>query len=326
MKIRPKNTILFAKEGVKFSQNNLRGANWRQQVFNNYRQRLLDQLAKYGNDETYGNWLNEMQSRHSKIYNLAGGKDGNWENTAYQNDLVGQYQHDYKGDRRFGTIRLKNEDNYDFNQGISPNFNSRYVISNPPTRISGDNSTKNFNVDNLYSAITDDRRLLGREGDWDEKNHYTDGSRMPGSVGPFADDNIPLSRVRDRSEEASGTWAGRPGHPEPDRHHHNVRPVEPGNYRCPRSVLPAQCAQSQPFDQRHQRHLAAVGPRLVTACGPELEQAGEHRPLGICQLRRAAGVHRLQLHPGFWLPDVPVRVSSQPHRHGRPAGEERALF
>jgi hypothetical protein len=23
-------------------------------------------------------------------------------------------------------------------------------------------------VDNLYSAITDDRRLLGRKGDWDE--------------------------------------------------------------------------------------------------------------------------------------------------------------
>lgn len=170
MKIRPKNTILFAQEGVKFSQNNLRGANWRQQVFNNYRQHLLDQLAKYGNDKTYGNWLNEMQSRHSKIYNLAGGKDGNWENTAYQNDLVGQYQHDYKGDKRFGTIKLKNEDIYDFNQGISPNFNSRYVISNPPTRISGDNSTKNFNVDNLYSAITDDRRLLGREGDWDENS------------------------------------------------------------------------------------------------------------------------------------------------------------
>lgn len=170
MKIRPKNTILFAQEGVKFSQNNLRGANWRQQVFNNYRQHLLDQLAKYGNDETYGNWLNEMQSRHSKIYNLAGGKDGNWENTAYQDDLVGQYQHDYKGDKRFGTIKLRNEDIYNFNQGISPNFNSRYVISNPPTRISGDNSTKNFNVDNLYSAITDDRRLLGREGDWDENS------------------------------------------------------------------------------------------------------------------------------------------------------------
>lgn len=170
MNIRPKNTILFAQTGVKFSQNNLGGANWRQQVFNNYRQHLLDQLSKYGEARNYGDWLNEMQSRHANIYKLAGGEKGNWENVAYKNDLVGQYQHDYKGDKRFGTTQLKDEDTYDFNQGISPNFNTRYNIANPPSRISGDNSTKKFNVDSLYSAITDDRRLLGRYGDWDENS------------------------------------------------------------------------------------------------------------------------------------------------------------
>lgn len=170
MNIRPKNTILFAQTGVKFSQNNLGGANWRQQVFNNYRQHLLDQLSKYGEAQDYGDWLNEMQSRHANIYKLAGGEKGNWQNVAYKNDLVGQYQHDYKGDKRFGTTQLKDEDTYDFNQGISPNFNTRYNIANPPSRISGDNSTKKFTVDNLYSAITDDRRLLGRKGDWDESS------------------------------------------------------------------------------------------------------------------------------------------------------------
>ena len=170
MNIRPKNTILFAQTGVKFSQNNLRGANWRQQVFNNYRQHLLDQLSKYGEARDYGDWLNEMQSRHADIYKLAGGEKGNWENIAYKNDLVGQYQHDYKGDKRFGTTQLKDTDTYDFNQGITPNFNTRYNIANPPSRISGDNSTKKFAVDNLYSAITDDRRLLGRKGDWDENS------------------------------------------------------------------------------------------------------------------------------------------------------------
>lgn len=170
MNIRPKNTILFAQTGVKFSQNNLGGANWRQQVFNNYRQHLLDQLSKYGEARDYGDWLNEMQSRHANIYKLAGGEKGNWQNVAYKNDLVGQYQHDYKGDKRFGTTKLKEEDTYDFNQGISPNFNTRYNIANPPSRISGDNSTKKFTVDNLYSAITDDRRLLGRKGDWDENS------------------------------------------------------------------------------------------------------------------------------------------------------------
>ena len=180
MNIRPKNAILFAQTGVKFSQNNLRGANWRQQVFNNYRQHLLDQLAKYGEADDYGSWLNEMQSRHSKLYNLAGGENGNWEDTAYKNDLVGQYQQDYRGGlgndnqyKRYGSVQLSNDDKYDFNQtGIKTNQSTRYNIVNPPTRTSGDYSREGYNykVDNLYSAITDDRRLLGRKGDWDENS------------------------------------------------------------------------------------------------------------------------------------------------------------
>ncbi len=180
MNIRPKNTILFAQTGVKFSQNNLRGANWRQQVFNNYRQHLLDQLAKYGEADDYGKWLNEMQARHSNIYNLAGGEKGNWEDIAYKNDLVGQYQQDYRGGlgndgqyKRYGSIQLNDSDRYDFNQtGIKTNQGTRYNIVNPPTRTSGDYSRSGYNykVDNLYSAITDDRRLLGRKGDWDESS------------------------------------------------------------------------------------------------------------------------------------------------------------
>ena len=180
MNIRPKNTILFAQTGVKFSQNNLRGANWRQQVFNNYRQHLLDQLAKYGEADDYGKWLNEMQARHSNIYNLAGGEKGNWEDIAYKNDLVGQYQQDYRGGlgndgqyKRYGSIQLNDSDRYDFNQtGIKTNQGTRYNIANPPTRTSGDYSRNGYNykVDNLYSAITDDRRLLGRKGDWDESS------------------------------------------------------------------------------------------------------------------------------------------------------------
>ena len=181
MNIRPKNMILYADTGVKFSQNNLRGANWRQQVFNNYRQHLLDQLAKYGEADDYGYWLNEMQSRHANLYNLAGGEKGNWENVAYKNDLVGQYQQDYKGGlgndgqyQRYGTIQISPDDRYDFNQtGIRTNQDTRYNIANPPSRTSGDYSREGYNykVDNLYSAITDDRRLLGRKGDWDENSN-----------------------------------------------------------------------------------------------------------------------------------------------------------
>ena len=180
MKIRPKNMILYADTGVKFSQNNLGGANWRQQVFNNYRQHLLDQLTKYGEMQDYGQWLNEMQSRHANIYNLAGGKEGNWEDIAYKNDLVGQYQQDYRGGlgndnvyKRYGKVQINPDDRYDFNQtGIKTNQSTRYNIANPPTRTSGDYSRTGYNykVDNLYSAITDDRRLLGRKEDWDENS------------------------------------------------------------------------------------------------------------------------------------------------------------
>lgn len=179
MKIRPKNSILYAATGVRFSSANAGGANWRQQVFNNYRQHLLDQLAKYGEADDYGNWLNEMQHRHSGLWNAAN-QSGNWEDIAYENEDVGKYQQDYRGGlgndnnyQRFGEVQLNPEDKYDFNQtGIKTNQATRYNIPDPPKRVSGDFSRKGYNykVDNYYSAITDDRRLLGRKGDWDENS------------------------------------------------------------------------------------------------------------------------------------------------------------
>lgn len=179
MKIRPKNSILYAATGVRFSSANAGGANWRQQVFNNYRQHLLDQLSKYGEANDYGDWLNEMQHRHSQLWNAAN-QSGNWEDIAYENEDVGRYQQDYRGGKgndgnyqRFGTIQLNPEDKYDFNQtGIKTNQATRYNIPDPPKRVSGDFSRKGYNyrVDNYYSGITDDRRLLGRKGDWDENS------------------------------------------------------------------------------------------------------------------------------------------------------------
>ena len=179
MKIRPKNSVLYAATGVKFSSANAGGANWRQQVFNNYRQHLLDQLTKYGEANDYGDWLNEMQHRHSQLWNSAN-QSGNWEDIAYENQDVGRYQQDYRGGlgndnnyQRFGKVQLNPEDKYDFNQtGIKTNQATRYNIPDPPRRVSGDFSRKGYNykVDNYYSAITDDRRLLGRKGDWDENS------------------------------------------------------------------------------------------------------------------------------------------------------------
>ena len=179
MKIRPKNNILYAVSGVKFSPANAGGTNWRQQVFNKYRQHLLDQLQKYGEANDYGDWLNEMQHRHSLLWQAAN-QSGDWQTTAYENEDVGKYQQDYRGGigndnnyQRFGQIQLNPEDRYDFNQtGIKPNQSTRYSIQDPPKRVSGDFSRDNYNynIDNYYSAITDDRRLLGRKGDWDENS------------------------------------------------------------------------------------------------------------------------------------------------------------
>lgn len=162
MNIRPRNAT-----GVKFTQQNANGANWRQQVFDNYRQHILDTLS--ADDDGYGYWLNEMQGRHANIYRLAGGENGNWQNVAYQNDLVGQYQHDYKGDQRFGTYNPGQNYTVDFNNlGIVKAQEQNRYDTSGPRRISGDYGDKGFKVDNLYSAITDDRRLLGRLGDWDD--------------------------------------------------------------------------------------------------------------------------------------------------------------
>ena len=210
MKIRPRN-ILYAATGVKFSSANAGGANWRQQVFNNYRQHLLDQLAAYGEAEDYGNWLNEMQSRHSRLYNKAKAS-GDWESLAYEDPEVLNYQHDYRGSQRFGNVKLNSDYNYDFNQtGIKTNQGTRYNIANPPSRTSGDYSRDNYNYnpDGLYSAITDDRRLLGRRGDWDENSEeFKAWQRDLNSKGwetyLDSDDYYKLRRINPTTQQSSG--------------------------------------------------------------------------------------------------------------------------
>ena len=71
---------------------------------------------------------------------------------------------------RYGTVKLPEGYNYNFNiTGIAPHQSERYDISGPK-RTSGDWGSKDYLIDNLYSSITDDRRLLGRKGDWDENS------------------------------------------------------------------------------------------------------------------------------------------------------------
>lgn len=145
--------------GINFGKN----TTWRNNVFNNYRQHILDQLS--ATDDAYGNWLNNMQHRHSNLYNAANAS-GDWSKTAYwdKTNAVKNYQNDYAG-RNDQLI-----DKYDYNvNGIAHAVQAnRYDLYGNRKRTSQDWGSGNWKSDNLYSSITDDRRLLGRKGDWDE--------------------------------------------------------------------------------------------------------------------------------------------------------------
>ena len=138
-----------AVSGVQLNQN---AGSWYDQVFNNYKDFILDNLSK-NND--YYNTINSMQDAHYNIYTEAGGDNGSWKNQAYEgkNNSVRNYQNKY--------------DLEEFNdRGIKPNYNTRYAYHPKTTRTSKDDPTNNFYADNYYSSITDDRRVLGRKDDW----------------------------------------------------------------------------------------------------------------------------------------------------------------
>ena len=145
--------VIKAQTGVKFGQN----ANWYTGVFLPSLDHILEGLGK---DKDYYQWLNGMQSAHSKLYKSAG---TNWQNIAYNNSAVGDYQNKYKsgyngewGDNAIGYNSL----------GIQNAQNLGMFDVSGRKRTSGDWSNKQYTTDNLYSGITDYRRLLGRKGDY----------------------------------------------------------------------------------------------------------------------------------------------------------------
>lgn len=145
--------IIKAQTGVKFGQN----ANYYTGVFLPSLDYILEGLGK---DKDYYKWLNNMQSSHSKLYKSAG---TNWQNIAYHNSTVGDYQNQYKA----GYNGEWGDDAIGYNSlGIQNAQNLGMFDVSGRTRTSGDWSNKQYTTDNLYSAITDYRRLLGRKGDF----------------------------------------------------------------------------------------------------------------------------------------------------------------
>ena len=146
--------------GIKYGKN----TSWYKDVFTPYKDYLFGKLSS--TDDAYGNFLNDEQHNHSQLKSAAD-KSGDWSTTAYwdPNNKVKEYQDRYAG-------RNNNFDNYNFNtSGITNAVNNkRYDLYGTRKRTSKDWGNSGWAADNLYSSITDDRRYLGREGDWDENS------------------------------------------------------------------------------------------------------------------------------------------------------------
>lgn len=158
--------IIKAQRGVKTNA----GKSYYSTVFQPNFAHILEGLGKE-NSADYANWLNGMQDKHYYLWNnIAGGDAKAYGDTAVKDIKVGEYQDDYKN----GFNSEFNNDGKGYNTlGISNAITQgRYDLSGS-TRTSGDWNSKNWATDSLFSSITDDRRLLGRKGDFtDEELAY----------------------------------------------------------------------------------------------------------------------------------------------------------
>lgn len=144
------------KSGVEF---NGEQSSWYRELFVKYLKQEL--LTKIKNNSNYWQTINKYQKAHHDIYEEAGGANRNWATTAHQgkNNSVGNYQ-DWYNKEGFNTAV------------IAKVYPTRYKLrSSNPT--SGDSPNKNSNgktwvSDNLFSTITDERRILGRVDDWED--------------------------------------------------------------------------------------------------------------------------------------------------------------
>lgn len=147
-----KGGIIKAQRGIRFNDN----ANWFSGVYSAQRQHLLDMLR---NNPNFYLWVNEMQDKHSRLYHNAG---DNWQDVAYNDETVKEYQDAYK--KGFGDEWKDNQLGYN-SLGIK-NAADLGMFNTEGIRTSGDWADEDYVSDSLYSGITDFRRILGRVGDY----------------------------------------------------------------------------------------------------------------------------------------------------------------
>ena len=135
--------------------------NWYNNVFTGYKQHILDGLKTPG----YADWLNSMQGQHSNLHREAG---TNYDATAYSSDNVGNYQTSYqKG------FEAYDQDTNPYNKsgiGQAYKVDKHYdfgTTKRDAAEVDWENGGQFIGKpDKLYSQMTDDRRILGRKGDW----------------------------------------------------------------------------------------------------------------------------------------------------------------
>ena len=155
--------IIKAQSGIKTGVKVNPKTTWFDAVWSQNVNHILRGLS----DNNYYTWLNSMQDKHGDLHKNAG---TNFQTTTYNDKSVGDYQNLYKT----GYNGEWQDNNIGYNSlGIMHAQNlGRYDLYGNTKRTSGDwniDANHRYKTDSSYSQITDDRRLLGRKGDFTDE-------------------------------------------------------------------------------------------------------------------------------------------------------------
>ena len=155
--------IIKAQSGIKTGVKVNPKTTWFDAVWSQNVNHILRGLS----DNNYYTWLNSMQDKHGDLHKNAG---INFQTTPYNDKSVGDYQNLYKT----GYNGEWKDNNIGYNSlGIMHAQNlGRYDLYGNTKRTSGDwniDANHRYKTDSSYSQITDDRRLLGRKGDFTDE-------------------------------------------------------------------------------------------------------------------------------------------------------------
>lgn len=155
--------IIKAQSGIKTGVKVNPKTTWFDAVWSQNVNHILRGLS----DNNYYTWLNSMQDKHGDLHKNAG---TNFQTIPYNDKSVGDYQNLYKT----GYNGEWKDNNVGYNSlGIMHAQNlGRYDLYGNTKRTSGDwniDANHRYKTDSSYSQITDDRRLLGRKGDFTDE-------------------------------------------------------------------------------------------------------------------------------------------------------------